>query len=508
MSKPFLHEVDELIRARYPMIYVITWEEERARQLLVQVATKQRKAVFEWTFTDGLRRIAGEHSDPAKRKREPLAVLTEILQADTEALYLLKDFHSYMEAPEVVRQLRDLGHVLRRSKKNIVFISPHLTLPPDLEKSITIVDLPLPTYDELEALLTERIEGHARNFRVNLNKSERDAMTKAAMGLTSTEAENAFAKAIVKDGVLDADDIEIVAAEKKQIIRKTEVLECCDVSVSMSGIGGMDLLKDWLDKRVRAFGEEARRYGLPQPKGILLMGIQGCGKSLAAKTIASAWRLPLLRMDMSRIFQSYIGSSEQNMRKAVTIAESIAPVVLWIDEIEKAFSGAGGSGATDGGTTSRVLGTFLTWIQEKTAPVFVVATANDVAGLPPELLRKGRLDEIFFVDLPSHRERSEIFTIHLRKIRRNPDNYEVNAMAREAEGFSGAEIEQAIVSALHDSFFENRELETGDVLKSIGETVPLSTTMREKIQAHRRWSVDRARPVSSRQTSLSAEGPK
>ena len=321
--------------------------------------------------------------------------------------------------------------------------------------------------------------------------------------MTLSEAENTFARALVRDGSLDSDDIAIVAAEKRQLIRKTEVLEYVESEGSMDGVGGMDLLKDWLHKRVQAFSREARAYGLPEPRGILLMGVQGCGKSLIAKTIAASWRLPLLRMDMSRIFQSYIGSSERNMRKAVNIAESIAPAVLWIDEVEKAFAGSGGSADSDAGTTSRVLGTFLTWLQEKTSPVFVVATANDVKKLPPELLRKGRLDEIFFIDLPTGGERQKIFAIHLQKVRRDPKKFDLNALAQVARGFSGAEIEQAIVSAMHDSFFENRELQTQDIVKSVEETVPLSTTMREKIDELRAWATDRARPVARRRAKPS-----
>ena len=506
MPRAFIEEVDELIRARYPMIYIVTWEEDRARQLLHTIALKQRKAIFEWSITEGLRRLDGQrdYKEPGTVKRTPMEVLNEILQTEAEAIYTLKDFHNYIEAPEVVRQLRDLSDILRRTRKTIVFLSPQLKLPADLEKSVTILDMPLPDYAEFRVLLTEKVIGPSRAYKTNLSPPEQDKMIKAALGLTFTEAENAFAKAIVRDGKLSADDIDIIMAEKRQIIRKTEVLEYYEVNESVAGVGGMDLLKDWLRKRVRAFGEEAREYGLPQPKGILLMGVQGCGKSLVAKTIASAWQLPLLRLDMSRIYAEYMGSSEQNMRRAMKISESIAPVVLWIDEIEKAFSGAAGSGDRDGGTAARVLGMFLTWVQEKTAPVFIVATANDVSRLPPELLRKGRLDEIFFVDLPSCGERLEIFEIHLRKFERPPGDFDLAAAAAASEGFSGAEIEQAIVSALHDSFFEDRELETRDILHAIEEAVPLSTTMREKIEQQRRWSIDRARPVSTSQAGMAS----
>jgi SpoVK/Ycf46/Vps4 family AAA+-type ATPase len=300
----------------------------------------------------------------------------------------------------------------------------------------------------------------------------------------------------VRDNVLDAQDIQAVISEKRQVIRKSGLLEYYGVDADLADVGGMDVLKDWLRKRVRAFSDEARAYGLPQPRGILLMGVQGCGKSLVAKTIARQWQLPLLRMDMSMIFQGYIGSSEQNMRNATKTAESLAPVVLWIDEIEKAFSGVEGSGSSDAGTTARVVGTFLTWIQEKTAPVFVVATANEVRELPPELLRKGRLDEIFFVDLPRSRERAEIFAIHLHKVRREPMKYDLPELVGASRGFSGAEIEQAIIAGLHESFFDGRELETRDILKAIRDTVPLSRTMREKVEELRVWARDRARPVA------------
>ena len=430
-----------------------------------------------------------------------------ILQAGGASIYVLKDFHTYLETPEIVRQIRDLDAALRYTKKTLIVLSPVLKIPPELEKQMTIVDMPLPGVDELGALLTEKIgrPGASRQFQVRLSADERAALVRAARGLTLAEAENAFAKAIVQDKVLDANDIQAVISEKKQVIRKSGVLEYYDTSEKLSAVGGMDLLKEWLKKRVRAFSSDARAYGLPEPKGILLMGVQGCGKSLLAKTIAASWQLPLLRMDMSRIFQGYIGSSEQNMRQALGVAESLAPVILWIDEIEKAFSGVEGSGSSDAGTTARVVGTLLTWLQEKTAPVFVTATANEVQGLPPELLRKGRLDEIFFVDLPRTRERGEIFRIHLTRVKRDPGKYDLRKLAAASRGFSGAEIEQAIISALHDSFFENRELATTDILRAISETVPLSKLMRENVERLRKWAQHRARPVSSLQNRPSTE---
>lgn len=504
MSQVFLEQIDELIRARYTLLWVVTWEEERARRLLAQVATKQQKTLFEWSITDGLRRVSGPQESgpaPVKRERDALAVLNEILQVDTSALYVLKDFHNYLGAQEIVRQVRDLGYALRSSRKTVIILSPKLEIPQELEKSITIVDLPLPTHEELAGLLQEMTSaGNAsRRYRVSLNPQEAGALAKAAQGLTMAEAENAFAKAIVRDNVLDSGDIQALIDEKKQVIRKSGLLEYCDVAEQMNQIGGMDLLKDWLAKRLRAFSPEAKAYGLPAPRGVLLLGVQGCGKSLMAKCVASAWRLPLLRMDMSRIFQGYIGSSEDNMRRALQMVENLAPVVLWVDEIEKALSGSEASGSVDAGTTARVVAQFLTWTQEKKSPAFIVATANGIHGLPPELLRKGRLDEIFFVDLPRGRERADIFQIHLRKLGRDPAKFELRELVQGAKGFSGAEIEQAIISALHDSFFENRELETRDIVKNLAETVPLSRTMREPIEELRVWARNRTRPVSSLQ---------
>ncbi len=509
MSEPFLQETDQLIRSRYPVLYVVTWEEDRARRLLAMVAVKQQKPLHEWSVTDGLRTVvsprqSGENGP--KRQRDALAVLNEILQNEQPGIYLLKDFHTYLESPEIVRQLRDLSFALRQTHKTIIIISPILKLPVELEKSITVVDLPLPVYEDLSELLNERIANPqlSRQFRINLNAGERDALVRAAQGMTLAEAENAFARAIVRDNILDANDIDIVMQEKMQTIRKSGLLEYLEVHEGYDTVGGMDLLKDWLKKRVRAFSREARDYGLPEPRGLMLLGVQGCGKSLTAKCIAASWRLPLLRLDMSRIFQGYIGSSEDNMRRALKVAEGLAPVVLWVDEVEKAFSGADSSSVADGGTTARVVGQFLTWMQERAAPVFIVMTANSIDKLPPELLRKGRLDEVFFVDLPRGRERAEILRIHLSKARRDAAQFELRDLVNASEGFSGAELEQAIFSAMHDSYFEGREVTAKDIVRAMQQTVPLSRTMREEIAALRAWASDRARPVSSIQARTQA----
>ncbi|RYX99815.1 AAA family ATPase, partial [bacterium] len=284
--------------------------------------------------------------------------------------------------------------------------------------------------------------------------------------------------------------------EKKQIIRKSGLLEFYPTQEDMSTVGGLDNLKSWLNKRTEAFTKKARDYGLPEPKGILLLGVSGSGKSLVAKAVSSLWQLPLLRLDIGRLFSSLVGSSEENMRKTIKTAESVAPCLLWLDEIDKGFSGSGSSNVSDGGTTSRVLSSFLTWMQEKNNPVFIIATANDISRLPPELLRKGRFDEIFFLDLPKAEERIEIFNIHLKKRGRRSENFDLNLFASNTDGFSGSEIEELIISAMYDSFEENREVTTADIMNTIKHAVPLSHTMKESIDQLRDWTRSRARPAS------------
>jgi SpoVK/Ycf46/Vps4 family AAA+-type ATPase len=319
----------------------------------------------------------------------------------------------------------------------------------------------------------------------------------ACLGLTEKEADNAIAKAIIlARGRLDGDAIGAVTAEKQQIIRKSGLLEFYDSSEQMGSVGGLKVLKEWLRKRVRAFNDDARAFGLPEPKGILLVGVQGGGKSLVAKAVANSWRLPLLRMDVGRLFASLVGSSEENLRGAIKLAESIAPVVLWVDEIEKGFAGVSSSSASDAGTAARVFGSFITWLQEKQAPVFVIATANDVSKLPPELVRKGRFDEIFFVDLPDVGERSDIWQIHLLKRNRDPSQFDQHTLAMASEGLSGAEIEQAVIAGLYEAFDQGRPLTMDDLLAVLQETIPLSRMMEEEIAALRGWAKQRARSAS------------
>jgi len=496
-------EIETLIRARYPILYVITSEEMRVQSLIVDIARQRQKKVFEWSYSMGIV-PAGTSIQSQKHRnaatKDPLAALDLVIEQVEPAVFIFKDFHPFLTRNNfaVIRKLKEIALHLKNSYKTIVLVSPTMEIPTELEKEVTVLNFPLPTRDELGELLDKIVQdvSQIRQVRIELDDAGRERLLQAALGLTLTEAENVFAKIIVQDGRLSGDDVNEVFAEKQQIIRKSGLLEYYSTDESFANVGGLAVLKEWLQKRAIAFTDQARAFGLPAPKGILLLGVQGCGKSLCAKAVSSLWQLPLLRFDMGRMFGSLVGSSEENVRKAISVAESVAPAILWVDEIDKAFAGSQSSGTTDGGTTARVFGTFLTWLSEKTAPVFVVATANDISQLPPELMRKGRLDEIFFVDLPTEEERPEIFRIHLAKRGRDPQNYDLKAMVERGKEFSGAEIEEAIVSALYDAFYAQHELTNEDILNALGQTVPLSKTMDEKITALRTWAAGRARHAS------------
>jgi SpoVK/Ycf46/Vps4 family AAA+-type ATPase len=494
-----LSQIDVLIRSRYPVIYITTWEEERVLSCLRGLFNnyRQKRKLYTWSITEGL----GVDGTGAQDKTMDLSnTLDHILSSDEAAVYILKDVHHFFEDKQVIRKFRDIYNKLRRTYKNVIILSTKFEIPGDLNKEITVVDFPLPSLKELEKKLDEIINTVKLNpeITVNLELETKEELLKAALGLTLNEAENVFARAIVKDKVLDKEDIQEVLFEKQQNIKKTGILEYCQVDEKMEDIGGLDHLKEWLKKRSKAFSFRAKQFGLPSPKGVLLLGVQGCGKSLCAKAMASIWNMPLLRLDVGRVFSGYIGSSEENIRTVIKLSESVAPCILWIDEVEKAFAGMKSSGASDGGTTSRVFGTFITWLQEKKSPVFVIATANDITNLPPEFMRKGRFDEIFFVDLPNEKERDIIFNIMLKKYKNpqliNPTNLRV--LASKTDGFSGAEIEQVVISALFDAFDGNSHLQISHLAKNIELTVPLSKTMLEEIEKLRHWAKYRARPSS------------
>jgi AAA+ superfamily predicted ATPase len=499
----FSQEVETLIRARYPILYIQSSEEARLQSVLTEIAERRQKQLYDWSCSSGLL-PSGQSIQTSKAKnsptRDPLPALDFVVDHAEPAIFVFKDLHPFLTRNNhtVIRRLKDIALHLKNSFKTIIITAPVLEIPPELEKEITVLSFPLPSRDDLNNLLNQIADDvkSLKNVRVELDDAGRERLLQAALGLTLSEAENVFAKIIVKEQRLSGHDINEVFTEKQQIVRKNGLLEYCSVDETISDIGGLDVLKDWLKKRGMAFTEEARAFGLPIPKGILLVGAQGCGKSLCAKSVATLWQLPLLRFDMGRMFGSLVGSSEENVRRAISVAESVAPAILWVDEIDKAFAGTQSSGASDGGTGARVFATFLTWLNEKKKPVFVVATANDISNLPPELLRKGRLDEIFYVDLPSAEEREEIFRIHIGRRGRDAQNFDVTSLASASENFSGAEIEEAINSGLYEAFYAKTDLTTDHILHAVSETVPLSRTMAEQIERQRAWVAGRARDAS------------
>lgn len=506
----FKRTLSNLLRARFPYIYMATWEEERALATIRSIAgdrelIKTTRKVYTWSVTKGL---VGEGQTNDEATKSPLKALAKIQACDHPALFILKDFHVYFggnhRQPDhtIVRKIRDMLTELKQSPnpKNVIFISPYLQLPADLEKTITILDFDLPSFAEIKYVLDGMIEANRLSGRIeiDLQPQDEERIAKAALGLTLHEAENAFARAMVEDGRLCKDDVDVVLEEKRQMIKKSEILEFIKSDLNMNDVGGLDNLKRWLVKRNQSWLEAAQRYNLPAPKGVLITGVPGCGKSLIAKAVSAMWHLPLLRLDIGKIFSGIVGSSEENMRRAIQTAEAISPSVLWIDEIEKGFSGLSSSG--DSGTSSRIFGTFLTWMQEKSKAVFVVATANQIQSLPPEMLRKGRFDEIFFVDLPTFNERKQIFKVHIHKRLKDPqvisglqiDDELFTELSHLTEGYVGAELEQIVISALFEAFSENRPIRRTDFKKAIEQTVPLSVTQAEQIHAIREWANLRA----------------
>jgi ATP-dependent 26S proteasome regulatory subunit len=489
-------EVLDLIRARYSLIYLISSEEQRVEESLLKLARRRDMKLGVWSITRGMVQKFGTLK--GGDVKDPIKALDYIAAQEGRGLFVLRDFHAFVNDPTVVRKLRDLAHDLRKTQKNIFLLSPVTKIPPELEKDLCIVDWDLPNRRELTKVVEDLAQQLPQGCDPGLAKDAdgREQIVDAALGLTLMEAENVIAKSIVRHKTFH---LPTVLAEKKHIIRKSGILEYYEAEESLDGIGGLEILKQWLVKRRHAFTSEARDFGLPLPKGILLLGVPGCGKSLTAKAVGAAWQMPLLRLDVGKIFGGLVGASEENMRKALKTAEAVAPAVLWLDEIEKGLSGTGSSNMSDGGTTSRVFGTFVTWMQEKTAPVFVIATANDVRSLPPELLRKGRFDEIFFVDLPTQDERAEILKIHLKKKGRAIQHLDFNRLMEATPDFSGSEIETVVVSALYEAFDTDphvRELSSDQLLHAAKEIVPLAVTMQEKIADMREWAKTRARLAS------------
>lgn len=492
-------EINILIQAQYPLIYLVTSEEERSEQAIAAIAQlkpQSQKRVFVWTVTHGIVEYGQSKNTTQHNTVSPEAAIEWVIRQrdanNNAGIYIFKDLHPFIDSPPVTRWLRDAIASFKGTNKTIILMSPVQNVPIELEKEVVVLDFPLPDMKDLNKVLSQYLG------RRNISTETREKLLKAALGLTKDEAEKVYRKAQVTAGRLTEQEVEIVLSEKKQLIKRNGILEYIEEDETINAVGGLEELKHWLRQRSDAFTERAREYGLPQPKGMLILGIPGCGKSLIAKTTSRLWSLPLLRLDMGRVYDgSMVGRSEANLRNALKTAESISPAILFIDELDKAFAGSTGSADSDGGTSSRIFGSFLTWMQEKTSPVFVMATANRVERLPGEFLRKGRFDEIFFVDLPNKEERQDIFKIHLTKRRREIDRFDLDQLSNVSEGFSGAEIEQAIIAAMYEAFAQNREFTQLDIIAAIKSTLPLSKTMTEQVTALRDWARQRARPAAA-----------
>lgn len=490
-------EISILIQAQYPLIYLVTSEEERTERAIATIAQakSQQRRVFVWTVTHGIVEYGQSRHITQHNTVSPEAAIQWVIQQKESGIYIFKDLHPFIDSPATTRWLRDAIAGFKGTQKTIILMSPMQQIPIELEKEVVVLDYPLPDLAELNQVLSNQLE-LTKNRRTTTETREK--LLKATLGLTRDEAEKVYRKAYVKAGRLTEGEVDIVLSEKKQLIRRNGILEYIEEDETLDSVGGLEELKRWLRQRSNAFTERAREYGLPQPKGMLILGVPGCGKSLIAKTTSRLWGLPLLRLDMGRVYDgSMVGRSEANLRNALKTAESISPAILFIDELDKSFAGTSGSSDSDGGTSSRIFGSFLTWMQEKTSPVFVMATANRVERLPGEFLRKGRFDEIFFVDLPTSDERQEIFKIHLTKRRRDITRFDVEQLAKVSDGFSGAEIEQALIAAMYEAFAQDREFTQLDIIAAIKSTLPLSKTMTEQVTALRDWARQRARPAAS-----------
>lgn len=510
-NNPFealVKRLDLMIRARYSLLYIVGAEEEPIEAVIAQVALQVTPArrVLRWDLVRGW-------EDNGSGKGSVMAALDRIGKTAVEeyTIFVLRDLHPILKYPytdknaPVVRELRNLTRELKRSKKTIILTSHALELPEELKEEVTVIDFPLPNVQEIDSLISHVVE---KPQQLQVSGLAREQLVKACQGLSRARIGRVLAKALAAKQQINESDIDGVLEEKQQAIRQTGILEFFNSRESLKSVGGLENLKQWVKMRQDAFTDEARRYGIPNPKGVLLVGIQGTGKSLSAKTIACEWRLPLLRLDTGRLFGGIVGESESRVRQMIQLAEAIAPCVLWIDEIDKAFGNIISGGDGDSGTSRRVFGSLITWMQEKTSPVFIVATANNVRILPAELLRKGRFDEIFFLNLPSESERQDIFKVHLQRLRPTRlREFDLGVLAKCAENFSGAEIEQVVIDGLYRAFgtFVNgqrRDLMTEDILRSIEDTVPLAAIARSQIEDLKRWAAEAGARTASNDTHL------
>lgn len=481
----FEQELDVYFRSRCTLICVVSFEEERIIQSIREVCERSKRALHVWDHADFFTTLLGDGAG-LQQAKDPLTLLEAIDKAEGEQVFVLRDFHQcWKDQARTIRKLRNLAHRLKFTRKTIVVTTPSATIPEELRDDTVVLEYPSPDVEGLSGILDKLTS--TSGVKVDLTPQGHEKVVHSALGLSSNQAQRVFAKAIVSDGVLDERDIGLITSEKKQIIRESGALEFFAPTETIGDVGGLEVLKEWLRTRERAFSQEARDYGLPEPKGIALIGIPGTGKSLTAKMVSGLWRIPLIRLDVGALFGSLVGESEANTRRALSLAETISPCLLWIDEIEKGLSMGGG----DGGTSMRVFQNILTWMQEKTKPVFIVATANNISAMPPELLRRGRFDEVFFLDLPTMTERREIFEVHIHKRKRPVGNYNLDRLAAASEGYVGAEIEQAVIDAMYVAYSDadnpGRDFTTEDVLHALAKQVPMSQSQREAVAGLRQW---------------------
>ncbi|MEQ9618345.1 MAG: AAA family ATPase [Deltaproteobacteria bacterium] len=481
--------IENFVKAGYPVIYLVSWEEERVENTVRSIGKNlygESGNFSVWSCADGS--MDGQSVNGTKNLMD---ALNSVMSDQGKGFYIFKDVGYFLDDPRLVRKLKDAYQKLRKSSRTIFLLSSSFSLPGELEKEAAVIDIDLPDRQETGKIFDFVIKSYTPESVQNSVEPEfREAAINALQGLGALEMELALRRTLVGRGALDGDAVDALLEEKAQLVRKSGTLDFVRSRVDIDKVGGLENIKDWLNTRHLAFSSQAKEYGLDTPKGVLLMGISGCGKSLCAKAIATAWNLPLLRLDLNQVYSETYGSPEEAFRRAIKTVEAAAPCVLWIDEIE---AGITRSGEKSGDSpTSRIFGYFLTWMQEKNYPVFVTATANQIDLLPPEILRKGRFDEIFFVTLPKQKERREIFRIHLQNRGKEPDNFDLDSLAKNTEGLSGAEIEQAVISALFESFSKEKELDDRELIIAASSIVPLSTTMREEISKLERWASNRA----------------
>ena len=494
----FNDELALFLKARYPIIYINTIEEERVEYIIRKnIKTNLNRSIYSWDFVDG---YTNNPNNEGFAKRNPLQALelVERLNSETPAVFLLKDFNKFLTDLSISRKLRNISRILKLQPKTIIIVGSELTIPKELQDLITVLQFQLP----LEKEITQELNRLVNSLNIEINPELFESLVQACQGLSLERIRRVLSKIIATYKTIDENSIQVLLSEKKQIIRQTEILEYSSINEKIDNLGGLDNLKDWLKKRKTAFSIQAYNYGLPTPRGLLLIGIQGTGKSLTAKAIANDWQLPLLKLDVGKLFGGIVGESESRLRQMINVAETISPCILWIDEIDKAFTNTDSKG--DSGTSNRVLATFTSWLSEKTKPVFVISTANNIDLLPLEIIRKGRFDEIFFLDLPKMEEREEIFKIHLKEFRpKSWENFDYSKLAKSSDSFSGAEIRQSIIEGMYHAFYEKREFLTEDICQALEELIPLAHLESDQMVKLQNWaSSGRIRSASSKRIYL------